>query len=84
MEYVHRISTKGVLVMAEDRELEVRGMTCVGCENRITGALSDLAGVVSASAEHETGRVVVSVEPPVASDTEMRSAIEGLGYRVVT
>lgn len=71
-------------MVAEGRELEVRGMTCVGCENRITGALAGVAGVASVTADHETGRVLVSGVPAVAADADMRRAIEGLGYRVVT
>lgn len=70
--------------MPEDREVEVQGMTCLGCENRITGALAGVVGVVSASADHKEGRVLVSVEPSVASEAEMRNAIEVLGYRVVS
>lgn len=70
--------------MAEDRELVVQEMTCVGCEHRITGALTGVAGVESVIADHETGRVRVSVEPSVASDADMRDAIEGLGYRLVS
>lgn len=41
------------------------------------------AGVESAAADHETGRVLVNVEPTVASEVGMRAAIEELGYRVV-
>lgn len=68
--------------MAETRELEVKGMTCVGCENRITGALGQVAGVESAWADHQSGRVRVSVDTS-ASDGGVRQAIEVLGYRVV-
>ncbi len=60
------------------------GDTSTGCENRITGALAGVAGVESASADHEEGRVLVNLEPSVVSEAEMRDAIEGLGYRVVS
>lgn len=63
--------------MAENRGLEARGMTCVGCENRTTGGF---VGVESASADHEVGRVQGNVD---RSEAEIPRVIEEPGYRVV-
>ncbi len=42
---------------AQTLRLQVQGMSCSGCEQRIGTALRRLAGVVEASADHLTGEV---------------------------
>lgn len=69
--------------MTEQRNLTVKGMTCTGCEHRITTALDAVAGVEEQSADHEAGTVTLRFDPAVADDDAVRDAIEGLGYRVV-
>lgn len=69
--------------MIEDEMLRVEGMTCTGCENRITGALARVDGVVSATADHEQGTVVLVGDRTPATGEAVRHAIEDLGYRVV-
>ena len=70
--------------MAERRVLTVNGMTCDGCERRITSALGDVSGVEEASADHEAGTVKVKVDPTVAGSEAVRHTIEELGYEVVS
>lgn len=69
--------------MTEQRKLTVKGMTCVGCEDRITTALDAVPGVEEQSADHEAGTVTSRIDPTVADVQAVRDAIEGLGYRVV-
>lgn len=69
--------------MSEDQTLRVEGMTCTGCENRITGALRSVDGVVSATADHEQGTVTLVHDSTPATGEAVRHAIEELGYRVM-
>lgn len=69
--------------MTEQRKMAVKGMTCTGCEQRVTTALDTLFGVEEVSANHETGTVTMRFDPAVAGEDIMVGAIEGLGYRVV-
>ncbi|MFQ5517337.1 MAG: heavy-metal-associated domain-containing protein [Acidimicrobiia bacterium] len=68
--------------MSEHHSFSVGGMTCTGCEDRITDALDPLAGPESARADHETGTVTVAVDPGRVTDTQVIGIIEDLGYRV--
>lgn len=71
------------LVMAEQWNLMVKGMTCTGCEERTTTALEVMPGVEDPSVDNEAGTVTLRFDPTVADDDAVRGAIEELGYRVV-
>ncbi len=62
----------------------VNGMTCDGCERRVTTALGGLSGVSHASADHLEGTVSLSLDVAVTDMNSVRGAIEDLGYEVVT
>jgi copper chaperone len=79
---IGRHSRKGP-TMAEQKKMAVKGMTCTGCEQRVTTALDALAGVEEASADHEAGTVTMRLDPTMAGEKVVRGAIEELGYRVV-
>ena len=66
----------------EQLELNVSGMTCTGCEQRITKALSRLEGVVRSAANHQTGRVRVVFDAARTSERSVRSTLEQAGYEV--
>lgn len=69
--------------MTEQQKLAVKGMTCTGCEDRITTALDPVPGVAEQWADHEAGTVTLWFDPAVADIQAVRDTIEGLGYRVV-
>ncbi|ELY66091.1 heavy-metal-associated domain-containing protein [Natronococcus jeotgali] len=63
----------------ERTTLDVTGMSCSGCEETVTDALEALAGVSSATANHETDEV--RVEHGEETTVEgIRSTIEDAGY----
>ncbi len=43
--------------------LQVRGMSCAGCEQRIGVSLRRLDGVLEATADHTSGQVQVRFDP---------------------
>jgi Cu2+-exporting ATPase len=71
------------LMMADRQVFTVNGMTCDGCERRITSALDGVPGVEEASVNHEAGTVTLQVDATVAGTHAVRDAIEELGYKVV-
>lgn len=63
-------------------KLNVEGMTCGGCENRIKNALSEIEGVESVTANHETKEVTITLNAEVEEDT-LKETITDLGFEVV-
>ena len=54
-------------------QIEVDGMSCGGCEENVTDALTALPGVESASADHEAGTATVE------GDVDVDAAVEAIG-----
>lgn len=66
------------------KKLQVKGMTCTGCETRIEGALNALPGVQKARAQVKDGSVEVTYDPAQVSPEAFEKAITKLGYMVGT
>jgi copper chaperone CopZ len=68
--------------MAENVTLQVEGMTCTGCEQRVGKVLRRLEGVREASADHRTGQVRVRFDPAVTDRAALAAQIDVAGYQV--
>ena len=68
--------------MAENITLQVEGMTCIGCEQRLGKALGRLEGVREAIADHRTGRVTVRFDPSVTDRAALAEQVGTAGYTV--
>ena len=66
----------------KETELNVKGMACEGCENRIKNALKNVEGVESVTADHVSGKVVVTAEEGVSRET-MEEIITDIGFEIV-
>ena len=66
--------------MTETIRLEVGGMTCDGCSNRVKSALEDLPRVITAAVSHQDGSAEVSHEG--VTSEELGDAIRSVGYTV--
>lgn len=62
--------------------LKVKGMMCVGCENRIKNAVSLIDGVEEVLASHIDGIVNVSASDDAKIDM-VKEAIEDLGFEII-
>lgn len=62
--------------------LNVSGITCEGCEQRIARAVGRLVGVSDIQADHRSGSVRVVFDPARVSDDAIRTAIVRAGYEV--
>ena len=68
--------------MANKITLDVEGMMCEHCEARVKKALESVAGVVSATASHDSNTAVVETNGDV--DTEaLKAAVEAQDYKVL-
>lgn len=62
-------------------KLNVTGMACEGCENRIKNALSHISGVTKVTANHSTG--IVEIESTqTLNQEEIIEKIEDLGFDI--
>lgn len=62
--------------------LNVSGMTCGACEERIARAVRRIPGVAAVEANHRAGAVRVIFEPARISGADIRAAIKRAGYDV--
>lgn len=63
-------------------QLNVKGMTCEGCENAIIRSLDRLDGVYSSDASHEDELVTINYDPDVVNLEQITEAITKTGYTV--
>ncbi len=63
--------------------LKVEGMSCGGCERSVEFALSSLPGVSHVTADREAKTVAIAFDPSATGESELRTAVEEIGYRVV-
>ena len=66
----------------EEIIINVKGMACTGCENRVKNALLDLDGVESVNADHIKGEVSVKLNGDV-DKLAIEEKIEDLGFDVI-
>lgn len=69
--------------MAENVTLQVEGMTCTGCEQRLGKALRRMDGVREATANHRSGQIRVRFDPAVTDRTALAAQIDIAGYSVI-
>ena len=61
--------------------VEIEGMKCQGCENRITKAVESLEFVRQVKIDHKTGCAIIKM-PVEVPDEVLKETIENLGYKV--
>jgi copper chaperone len=72
-----------VSTMSQTVTLQVVGMTCTGCEQRLGRALHRSDGVYETSADHRTGQVRVRFDPAATDRAALVERIVTAGYQVV-
>lgn len=63
--------------------LQVEGMSCTGCEQRIGTVLQRLDGVRAVEADHACGRVRVRFASQKIDRATLAARVESLGYQVI-
>ncbi len=67
--------------MTTERTYTVTGMSCGHCELSVREEVEELAGVISAQADHATGRLLVRGDE--VDDGAVRAAVAEAGYDVI-
>ena len=62
--------------------INVKGMVCGGCENRVKNAIKNIEGVEDVTADHNTGKVIVISNNEVSEEI-IKETLEDIGYEVV-
>lgn len=62
------------------KKLNITGMHCNGCADRITKVLNELNGVRSAEVSLDDGQAVVAYDEGQTGFSELKEAIEEAGY----
>jgi copper chaperone len=68
--------------VAEQRTVKVEGMTCTGCEQRLSSSLNQLEGIRDVTADHQAGEVHVIFDPASVSSAVIEGRIRDVGYTV--
>lgn len=63
--------------------LNVEGMTCTGCENKIESKLKKTDGLIISRASYNNGTVKITYDRNVISLKNIKKIIDQLGYRVI-
>ena len=66
-----------------EKTLEIEGMMCGHCEATVKKALEAVDGVVSATADKDQKKAVVTLSKEV-EDSELRKAVEDEDYKVLS
>ena len=61
--------------------LNVKGMVCGGCENRVKNALSQIEEIKSVEADFKTGIVKVNADEKVSKE-EMEETVTDIGFEI--
>lgn len=69
--------------MSQTVTLQVEGMSCTGCEQRLGVALHRLEGVYEATADHQTGELRVRFDPTTTGPEVFVDRVAAAGYQVV-
>jgi len=79
-------AAEGSEASAEDgkwstRTISIKGMTCTGCEETISAALTEVPGVVEiVKICHKSGEAIVRIDPANAKDEMLTAAVVNKGY----
>ncbi|MGH9215343.1 MAG: heavy-metal-associated domain-containing protein [Acidimicrobiales bacterium] len=60
--------------------LAVSGMSCAGCEQRISAVPQRLNGVAHVAADHQNGTVVVDHDPAAVDEATIIRRVAAAGY----
>lgn len=67
----------------EEKTLQITGMTCAACANRIEKGLSKIEGVEKANVNFALERSTIVYDPAKTNVNEFKARVEKLGYSVV-
>ena len=79
----NKIRDLGYDVVTEKQELDITGMTCAACSNRIEKGLNKMDGVIQANVNLALEKATVEYNPSAISVKELVQKVENLGYGAI-
>jgi len=79
----NKIRDLGYDVVTEKQELDITGMTCAACSNRIEKGLNKMDGVIQANVNLALEKATVEYNPSAISVKELIQKVENLGYGAI-
>lgn len=70
------------LMSIKNYKLKVKGMMCMGCENRVKNALENIDGVSNVKANHKDGTVEFDTQDDTLINV-IKETINDLGFKVL-
>ena len=64
--------------------VKVKGMSCMGCVNKVKAGLENIAGVSSANVSLEQKQVTVQYDDTKAAPKQFTEAIKKAGFEVIS
>lgn len=81
VEIVQVVEKAGYSVPVGEVSLEIQGMTCAACANRIEKKLKDLSGVLDVSVNLATEKAFIRYVIGSVAIEDMVAEVEGIGYK---
>lgn len=82
-QFKDKVKALGYDVVSKKAELDITGMTCAACANRIEKRLNKIDGVDTATVNFALESVLVEYNPEQVNVPEMQEAIKKLGYALI-
>nr|MDA8212314.1 copper ion binding protein [Clostridia bacterium] len=79
---VRVVTDVGFEIVTEELSVKVAGMTCAACVNKVERTVKKLPGVANAVVNLATESAKVEYYPGTVTKSEIKQAIEALGYNV--
>ena len=70
------------LMSIKNYRLKVKGMMCMGCENRVKNALENIDGISNVKANHKDGTVEFDTQDDTLINA-IKETINDLGFKVL-
>ena len=83
-DFVEQIQSLGYDVAVEQVELNINGMTCAACSNRIEKVLNQTQGVQQATVNLTTEQALIKYYPSATNTEALNKRIQNIGYDAET
>ena len=79
---IEKVTMKERNLIMKEISLNIKGMMCTGCENRVKNALENIEGIEKVLADHVSGNANIVCDKTV-DIKDIENAIEDLGFEII-
>lgn len=77
-----KLSESANINLQSKYEINIRGMTCTGCEEHVKSEIGKLPGISELEVSFEKGNALVTFDESKTDIEEVKSAVDKTGYKV--